>query len=294
MAENPAGIVRPKCALATLQAKSKKHPNRIAFTLVELLVVIAIVGILIGMLLPAVQHVREAARSIQCSNNLRQIGVALQNYHSARQTFPAGVTDWRPFVGENQTNRNIAWSALILPQLEQENLFNQLDLTKPFDDPINASAAATEISIYQCPSDANQPDTSISTTHRGQTDYGGIYGERINSPNDPAKGIMIFDRGVSTSEISDGLSNTLIVGEDSGLDDSNSGDGQWVNGRNVFDQAFGVNAAPDFENDLRSDHSGGANVVFADGHVQFLTDDMEMFVLGAICSRASGEIFGAF
>ena len=286
MTQNPTRIVRLECAQALLKRR--------AFTLVELLVVIAIIGILIGMLLPAIQSVRESARSIVCRNNLRQIGLALQNYHSSFSTFPAGVTDWRPFSGGNQSKRNIAWSALILPQLDQENLYHQLDLTKPFDDPANATAAATELPVYQCPSDSQQAITPEGTLPRGSTDYGGIFGERINSPNSPAKGVMIFDSGISHSDISDGLSNTLIVAEDSGLDDGSSGDGQWINGRNVFDQAFAINEAPDFENDMRSDHPDGANAVFADGHVLFLTSEIQLSTLGAICTRAGGEVFGSF
>ena len=257
------------------------------FTLVELLVVIAIIGILIGMLLPAVQNVREAARSTQCQNNLRQIGIALQNYHTTFSAFPPGVTDWRPFGGDPD-KRNIAWSAYILPQLEQENLFRQLDLDKPYDDPVNVIPAATPLAVYQCPTDSTQSD---DPAHTGATDYGGIFGERINSPNNPPKGVMILNEPISAAKIRDGLSNTLIVAEDSGLD--NDSDGLWINGQNLFDQAFPINGAPDFENDIRSEHPGGANAVFADGHVQFLDQQMQDYTLGAICSRASGETFNS-
>jgi len=277
MVENPKRIVRPLCA---------RSLNRGAFTLVELLVVIAIIGILIGMLLPAIQSVRESARSIVCRNNLRQVGLALQNYHSSFMQFPAGVTGWRPFGSNDTSKLNLAWSVFILPQLEQKNLYQQLDLTRAYDHPANQAAGSQLISIYQCPSAtrvARQEDAL------GIIDYGGIYGERINSANDPAKGCMIFDDPISISEISDGTSNTLIVSEDSQFSD-----GQWINGRNVFDQAFQINAAPEFENDIRSNHPGGANGVFADGHVQFLSESMEMYTLGGICSRASGEILGEF
>jgi len=277
MAENPQRIVRNHCA---------QGPKRNAFTLVELLVVIAIIGILIGMLLPAVQRVRESARSTVCQNNLRQIGLALQNYHSSFMEFPSGVTGWRPFGSTDQSKLNLAWSVFILPQLEQESLFQQLDVTQAFDSVSNQEAGSQSIAVYQCPS-ATRPQ--LQPDALGISDYGGIFGERINSRNDPPKGCMIFDFPIAMTDITDGTSNTLIVAEDSQFSD-----GQWINGRNVFDQAFRINAAPDFENDIRSNHPGGANGVFADGHVQFLDEELELFTLGAICTRATGESIGSF
>jgi len=285
MVENPIRMMRGVCACVG----ANTHPkgcNRTAFTLVELLVVIAIIGILIGMLLPAIQRVRESARSVVCRNNLRQIGLAMQNYHSTFMNFPAGVTGWRPFGSNNQSKLNLAWSVFILPQLEQDNLYQQLDLSQAYDSPRNQNAGSQSISVYQCSSATRvaQPEDAL-----GIIDYGGIFGERINSRNDPPKGCMLFDQPISISDITDGASNTLLVAEDSQFSD-----GQWINGRNVFDQAFAINAAPEFENDIRSNHSGGANGVFADGHVQFLSESMELYTLGGICSRSSGETLGEF
>ena len=286
MAENPAGILRLKCARSLRMDQLAKSGDRNAFTLVELLVVIAIVGILIGILLPAVQQVREAARSIQCQNNLRQIGIALQNYHSSRESFPAGITDWRPFSTGTPSQRNLAWSVFILPQLEQDNIFQMLDLTQAFDSERNREAGSKSISVFECPS--AKPVENLNS-ELGITDYGGIFGERINGRNDPPKGCLIFNQPVSISDISDGTSNTLIVAEDSEFHNS-----QWIDGNNIFDQAFAINAAPDFENDIRSNHPGGANGVFADGHVQFLSESMDSFTLGGICTRAQGEVLGTF
>ncbi len=257
---------------------------RCAFTLVELLVVIAIIGILIGMLLPAVQSVREAAKRTGCLNNLKQIGLALQNYHSAHQEFPVGGTGWRGPWSPDETQ--IAWSAFLLPFLEQDNVFQQLDFDQAFDSVENAAGASAVIEVFVCPSSLRGRELSEG---RGPCDYGGMYGERITGPNNPAKGLMLYGKSLSHRDITDGSSNTIIVAEDSDFSD-----GQWINGLNVFDQAFAINAAPVFENDIRSLHPSGANAAFADGHVQFLSEGLQLETLAAICTRSGGEVVADF
>lgn len=284
MAENPRRALRSTSA-------QRLRPARIGagFTLVELLVVIAIIGVLIGMLLPAVQTVREAARRIGCGNNLRQIGIALQNYHSVHQHFPPGGIEFRfgPPRGNGPPQRNLAWSAFLLPQLDQQNVFDNIDFKQAFDSPANAEAAASTLTVYICPS--SQRRTIVTSASRGPCDYGGIFGERISGPNNPPKGLMVYDQTFSHSDISDGSSNTLIVAEDSAFSD-----GEWINGRNLFDQAFAINQAPAFENDIRSLHPGGANGVFADGHVSFLADSTDLPALAGLCTRAGGEVVNGF
>ena len=276
----PSMVLRGRCA-------SRQRIVRAAgFTLVELLVVIAIIGILIGMLLPAVQAVREAARRTQCANNLKQIGLALHNHHDTQQEFPIGTVEWRPFPGTDRSKRQLAWSAFLLPFLELQNVHDQLDLKQAFDAADNQVGAATVLSVYLCPSSVREDDKSEG---RGACDYGGIFGERISSPNNPPKGAMLIDQAISIRDITDGTSHTLIVAED-----SKSPDGQWINGRNIFDQAFSINQAPAFENDIRSEHPGGANGVFCDGSVRFLSESLDDQPLAAICTRALGEVVGDF
>jgi len=271
--------------LPTRFRRIARDDQRPAFTLVELLVVIAIVGILVSLLIPAVQASRESARRATCLHHLRQIGLALHTYHTTHESFPVGCTDYRPWQGD-PAHLHLAWSAFLLPFLDEQQLYDLLDLQSPFDGDLNARGAAMAIRVFRCPTSRSSEPTFDG---RGRSDYGGIYGERINGPNQPAKGIMVFNRAVSLKQITDGGSHTIIVGED-----THWPEGQWINGQNVFDQAFAINVAPHFENDIRSDHPGGAQVVFADGHAGFLAEDLELYVLGAICTRAGGEVVSGF
>lgn len=255
------------------------RPPRQAFSLIELLVVIAIIALLMALLLPAIQKVRASVDSLRCKNNLHQIGVACHHYHNDYGRLPPGGIEWRPF--SNTTKRQLAWSAFILPYIEQDNLTKQLDFSKAFDDLANADAASQVVNIYLCPSSRRQEPRSQG---RGACDYGGIYGERISSPNNPPKGAMIYDRAFRLTDIRDGTTHTLMISEDHGFPDM-----QWINGRNVFDQAFAINRAPAFENDIRSDHPQGANGLFCDGSARFLPESMSLQVLAAICTRTGGE-----
>lgn len=252
--------------------------RRLGFTLVELLVVIAIIGILVGLLLPAVQMVRESARKTQCQNNLRQIGLALHNFHHAHRRLPIGCVEWRGY-GMPSSNRQLAWSAYILPQLEQQNLFDAIDFGRPFDAPENAVVAATRLSVFLCPS------TPVHENVLGPTDYGGLFGERILT-REPDDGVFLHDKEIDFDDIRDGLSNTIVVAEDTGGPDS-----EWINGKNVFVQAGGINDpnAWQGDNEIRSFHHGGAMAVFADGHVSFLADTTEIQVVGGIITRNGHE-----
>ena len=252
--------------------------SRNGSTLIELLVVISIAAILLAISIPALQEARESARRTNCTNHLRQIGIGLHQYYSDRLVFPVGCIEWR---GSNPEHRQLAWSAFLLPYVEQQNLFESLDLQLAFDHPANEIAASRHIQLYRCPSSKR----NSLAGERELIDYGGLFGERISGPNNPAKGVMLIDKPVRIPQIIDGLSNTIIVAED-----TKSLDGEWINGNNIFDQAFAINSGPDFENDIRSDHRQGANVLFCDGSVKLLNDSTDLSLLASLCTKAGSEL----
>ncbi len=216
------------------------HPRlrRGAFTLIELLVVIAIIAILMGLLLPAVQKVREAAARAKCQNNLKQIGLALHNFHDAYQMLPPGlgaVADRAPMEPWTQSNAYISatvpanlraqnWMVHILPFIEQDSLKNNLSL-QPRDLPAQTSfnipdndVCALPVSLYTCPSDPR--GGTITSANGGSyrqaalTWYAGVGGVDSANPNWPlADGILFWRSHLTIMDIADGTSNTLAVGE---------------------------------------------------------------------------------
>ncbi len=269
-----------------------RHRQR-GFTLIELLVVIAIITVLIGLLLPAVQSAREAARRAHCLGNLRQIGIALHGYHDAHSTFPAG--GWIPMPTQpNTVNMNMGWSAAILPWLEQRELYAQLNVNLAYSHAANSTAAHTVLAIYLCPS---EPRKSLWGKYPGDPfeaadgDYGGMYGERglsgKNAYNNPPRGPLIFNQTISLTEITDGASRTIQVGEA-----PEALNAFWASGRNLFDQAAPINARPpsEFGQELASRHLSGVNVLFCDGSARFLKETISNQTLGALCTRDGGEV----
>ncbi len=201
-----------------------------AFTLVEMLVSISIIGILIGLLLPAVQMARESARSTQCSNNLHQIGIALHGYHDARKTLPPGCLQWRP-PGGPSSFKQFAWSAYILPYLEQVPLYEAINFNVAYDHPLNAEAGAVRLSSYICPSAIAPAPGGL-----GKTDYAGLYGQRLTTFTNTNNGVFIYNKAFTFAMIRDGLSQTICVAED-----TRGPECEWINGRNTFEQSRGIN-----------------------------------------------------
>ncbi|APW61311.1 DUF1559 domain-containing protein [Paludisphaera borealis] len=271
------------------------HRHR-GFTLIELLVVIAIIAVLIALLLPAVQAAREAARRMQCTSNLKQLGIALHGYHDVHSTFAAG--GWITLPTQPKTvNMNMGWSAAVLPWVEQTSLYNSLNISQRYNVAANSTAGYTALSIYLCPS---EPRASLWGMYPGDpyqsadADYGGMYGERgLSSPtsnNNPPGGAMIFNQNVSIAQITDGTSNTIQVGED-----PEAINAFWISGHNLFDQSAPINARPKYEfgEELTSQHPGGVNVLLGDGSVRFLKQTMDPRALAALCTRNGGEVLDA-
>lgn len=219
-------------------------PRRKAgFTLIELLVVIAIIGVLVSLLLPAVQAAREAARRAACMNNLKQMGLALSGYVTEHGVFPPGyVSSWDPYTLLD-TGPGWGWGAMLLPQLEQQPLFNQIQFNVSIADPIHSTVRTTDVATFFCPSDT-MPETwvakyGIVKMFRGRilsfekpicdvasSNYVGVFG--IGEPGVDGDGVFFRNSAIGPREITDGMSTTLCVGERSTNLNLNRGQATWV------------------------------------------------------------------
>lgn len=195
------------------------HKIRQGFTLIELLVVIAIIAILIGLLLPAVQKVREAASRMKCTNNLKQMSLALHNYHDANATFPPGGTSMN--FGPATMGSGFSVQMFLLNFIEQNNLCNTMDMMMPADDMANSVSQATTVPIYLCPSDpmTNLPPGMAGTNYRANfgvsivNSYGASDTNKVNAKMPPPDGGFFVDSRFRMTDISDGTSNTAAFSE---------------------------------------------------------------------------------
>jgi prepilin-type N-terminal cleavage/methylation domain-containing protein len=277
--------------------------GRRGFTLIELLVVIAIIAVLIGLLLPAVQQVREAAARIQCQNNLKQIGLAFHNHHDTLGAFPRGGTHL-PFTypnGADITATDLAtrvqswsWAYFILPYVEQDNLYKT-------SDPLVAQN--TPVKLYVCPSRRNA-DLQYGTA---KIDYAGNAGDHYEGQNGL---VMRTTRGVvRLTDVTDGTSNTVLVGErrlnramfGQSIDDNES---FCTPGWNADWEAYRWGAAtpaPDYSTPgdntpstvFGSAHVTGFGCVFADGSVRFIRYSVPLTTWQRACVRNDGQPYNA-
>ena len=331
----------------------KRHVSRPAFTLIELLVVIAIIAILIGLLLPAVQKVREAAARITCTNNLKQIGLALHGYHDANNMFPSGYVDGNMdpnSTPDNDVGPGWGWASFILPYLERGAVYNQIDFKQGVGLGSNAAVSQMRLSVFQCPSDAYPQNFTVWPTNVvvAHGNYVGCNGweECLNGAGgNPqagngtdgdiggygAAGVGLFYRNSHNriANVTDGLSNTIIVGERSGNHSPSTWTGAVAGGRcpawmatqppapyspppspaydNAdYDEALILahgNAThapsadfPIFDPDtFYSMHTGNAaNFLFGDGSVHFLNSGIDPYTFQNMCTVAGGEPPGSW
>lgn len=299
--------------------------KRDAFTLIELLVSIAIIAVLIALLLPAVQQAREAARRTQCKNNLKQLGLAVHNYHDQFNT-----------IVPLRIGMDHSWTSLLLPQLEQVNLYQHYDFDHPWDDPVNQDAVKTVLSFLHCPStavDSNRlADIGVGGLSASPTDYGPTNVVHT-SPHwlvpagTPTRGVIIGHSPGTLSQILDGTSNTIMFIEDAGRPE------HWVNGRRGPDNTSNGCHNPDVKGgkvvgspwasrfnrvplqgfnkdgvscfglcvmnctnngEPYSFHSGGVQSAFADGHVRFISESIDAHLFSALITAHGGEVIGEF
>ena len=330
-----------------LNREDQRRNSQSGFTLVELLVVIAIIGILVALLLPAVQAAREAARRSQCLNNLKQLSIALHCYLDANKALPPGVISgvpptvkmdtWAEASSLSPMARGTSWVVATLPYFEEQVLHDQWDYNKNVIQNVvgGVHTAQTDLPTLYCPSrrstvrNEDIPHMFKNWT-RGGNDYGACFGagntflndapgppctHRLNQTatgefgsNHEMLGVFTYNRGIKSSEITDGTSSTIMLGEMQrllGVDHNGNGTicEEWsLDGWAVGGQATGFNTDwgldplnPGGINNLYfesagSDHPGGAHIATCDGSVRYLSEDIDDRVLNYLGSRSSGEV----
>jgi prepilin-type N-terminal cleavage/methylation domain-containing protein/prepilin-type processing-associated H-X9-DG protein len=325
----------------------KRSFLRQAFTLIELLVVIAIIAILIGLLLPAVQKVREAAARMTCTNNLKQIGLALHGYHDANNSFPAGYIDGNTdpnSTPDNDVGPGWGWAAYTLPYLEQGSVYNQINFNQGVGVGNNAAVSQIQLNVFQCPSDPYQQNftvwpTNVVVAHGNYMGcngwrecFNGAGGGTAPGGDDGLQGqtgiagagLFVRNTRFRMANVTDGLSDTIIVGERSGNHAPGTWTGAVTGGRcpawmatqppnpyfappgpaydNAdYDEALVLshgNAThipnadfPIYDPDtFYSMHTGGANFLFGDGSVHFLNSGIDPNTYQYLCTIAGGEV----
>ena len=327
------GLIRAMEATRSNAWSSRRSADefRAGFTLIELLVSVAVIGILMSLLLPAVQSAREAARRTVCQNHLRQLGLALHQFHDVYKVFPA--SGWtRPGPG-NPGGHFISWRAMILPYIEQVALRDAYDFDDDWWSEQNLLAGTHRLTVFQCPSTPEQAPilNAIEKSPRPalvlqkalqRSDYEALMG--VKTEVDPqryrhasmTRSVMHRNSTVRVADVTDGTSNTIMVTECAarptvyrrGIQPPEIQNDQgfgWIDSESAFSldgaasdgmqQGGGLDVAPigmnaTNENEPYSFHTGGVYFLFADGHVQFLNENIDLRLLAALTTRAAGEV----
>jgi prepilin-type N-terminal cleavage/methylation domain-containing protein len=314
-------------------ARMRSRCERAGFTLVELLVVIAIIGVLISLVLPAVQSAREAARRLGCQNNLHQIGVALHNYHSAYRQLPSG------WIADDQDHHEPGWgwAAAILPQMDQGAIYESIDFNTPIEESKHEGVRLAIITAYTCPSDTLDPVFSIGEGEEhehehddddddgdgdgdhehdhehgenvdlvphllfpiSKSNYVGVYGTKdIHDDLYKGDGLFYGNSRHRFRDILDGLSQTLMVGERNGRLGGSIWHGVIHDSNEPAARVIGAadhapNDAVGHFEDFSSYHADGAHFILSDGSVQMLNKSIDMKVYHALTTRANKEVIQA-
>jgi prepilin-type N-terminal cleavage/methylation domain-containing protein len=291
---------------------SSRHSG---FTLIELLVVAAIIAILVSLLLPAVQQAREAARRTQCKNNLKQIGLAMHNYHDTFGTLPPGDLSG----GYSRTSAFVS----ILSHIDMATMYNLYDFNKPHTDPVNRLVVSQRIPAYLCPSSVIRRSVPISGcdandrapgTYAGSSGSGDPWGTRAT--NNPNNGLIVnLGSGpVRLRDVTDGTSSTFLVGESAwNFPDyiftvgPCAGQVRW--GFTYWSSPYPLSTLFSTQNvfnpkrldgdstrlaSFRSDHVGGAHFSLGDGSVRFVSENIDRAMLNSLATRAGAETVGEY
>jgi prepilin-type N-terminal cleavage/methylation domain-containing protein len=305
--------------------------HRRAFTLIELLVVIAIIAVLISLLLPAVQQAREAARRTQCKNNLKQIGLALHNYEGSHRVFPPsstsalrrGVWEWPANGPADPRIRLHSFASLILPYIDQANMYNQIDYSVSSLAVVNRMVASQKLPFYLCPSYTGRQVstdplyvTTVGFSEFAIRNYVAMGARTVLGLSGaiPAEGVMYPGSRNGFRDVTDGTSNTIVIAE---TREENAS--VWIDGTSAAvvarwtdltrpDLAGGtvsINYTPYFPGGIfpqsigqaygpSSQHEGGAHHLLGDGSVRFISENLDVMLYDSLVTRAGGEVVGEF
>ncbi|WP_339727852.1 DUF1559 domain-containing protein [uncultured Gimesia sp.] len=317
----------------------KWKPRTRGFTLIELLVVIAIIAILIALLLPAVQQAREAARRSTCKNSLKQIGLALHNYHETHRVYPPGYiargVNAADASSPGETGTGFSWGTMLLAFMDQAPLYNKLNLNLDASVSPNIELGDEAIPIFRCPSDTNQGVFTVTdgsnTYMLSSANYVGIYGygSLTMSPGAPAiKGILFRNSNIKIRDITDGSSNTIVVGERShqhqfvGAATVVQADSTWYAAIPNITRPSGMMSMADEGSatlilghvgqpggmmpmehppnttnhiaNFSSKHVGGAHFLLGDGAVRFLSENINYETFRDLGTISDGNVIGEF